>query len=254
MPELALSGRRVLVTRPAGQAGELVAELEAKGAEAIAFPVIRIEPRHPDDVAADAHALGEPDIAVFVSRNAVDFGLAWAGSAAICAIGPATAEAITAAGAEVAVRPADGYDSEHLLRETVLQTVQGQNVRIIRGNRGRELLATMLRERGAEVEYLSVYERRLPDYDETTLQALADRLDNGDVDAIIVMSVESLTNLLRLLPDSGTETLVQVPLVTPSKRVLKEAHDRIPGLRAVLAEGPRASDMVRAIVTLAASG
>src|SRR5205823_10502777 len=45
-----LFGKRVLVTRPRDQAGELVERLESMGAEAIEAPMIRIVP--PEDYAA----------------------------------------------------------------------------------------------------------------------------------------------------------------------------------------------------------
>jgi uroporphyrinogen-III synthase len=254
MADAALHGKSVLVTRPAGQSAELVDAVQAAGGDAVTFPVIEIVPRHPDTVAEDAHSLRPPDITIFVSRNAVDYGLSFAGSGAICAIGPATASALEAAGRHATIQPSDGYDSEHLLAEPALQAVEGQTVRIIRGNRGRELIAETLRDRGATVEYLSVYERRLPDYDESRLTTIASMLANGEIDAITVMSIESLQNLVRLLPSPGATQLAEVPLVTPASRVIKDAHDRIPGSRTVLAKGPQASDMVRAIMTLTESG
>ncbi len=254
MAEQRLNGAAVLVTRPSGQAGKLVRAIEAEGGTAIVFPVIDIAPLHPDAVAVAAHRLKPPDIALFVSRNAVQYGLPYSGSAAIGAIGPATAHAIEESGYEVAIRPDAGFDSEHLLASPALADVAGQTVRIIRGTTGRELLGRTLAERGADVEYLSVYERRLPEYEKAELDAITAQLERGTVGAITVMSVESLHNLLDLLPASGVATLPKVPLVTPAERVIKECHERIPGSRPTLAAGPQASDMVRAIIALAASG
>ena len=249
-----LKGLGVLVTRPHSQAGGLITAVEARGGEAIPFPVIEIRPRHPADVAADANRLAAADVAIFVSRNAVAYGLEYADSAAICAIGPATSAAIEAAGRRVAISSSNGFDSEHLLAEPALTHVNGQTVRIIRGRDGRELLADTLKKRGATVEYLSVYERRKPDYDRSELDAIEAEFSSGSIDVITVMSVESLNNLIDLLPASCTKKLGELPLVTPAERVLKEALDRIPGSRPVLAEGPQASDMVRAIEELAESG
>ena len=57
-PELPLAGLSVVVTRAREQAGDLVAKLEALGAEVIEFPTIEIRPAE-DYRPLDA-ALGEP--------------------------------------------------------------------------------------------------------------------------------------------------------------------------------------------------
>ena len=64
------------------------------------------------------------------------------------------------------------------------------------------------------------------------------------------MSVQSLANLAELLPPWCAAQLESTPLVTPSGRVIKEALDRFPASRPVLAPGPGADDMVQAIVAL----
>lgn len=251
MADAPLAGVGVLVTRPAGQAGDLVAAIEAAGGRSIAFPVIEIAPRSAQEIAADLAARADPDIVIFISRNAVEHGLAWAGDGAIAAVGPATAAAIEAAARVVDICPAGGFDSESLLAEPALRDVRGKTVRIIRGNGGRELLATTLRERGAHVDYLEVYARRLPDYDPAEIEAVRRGLEGGEIDAIVVMSVESLHNLLALLPESCHAAFAKTRLVTPASRVIKEVADRLPGCPATLAEGPGAGEIVRAIATLA---
>ena len=242
-----LGGLGVLVTRPEHQAADLVAAIEAAGGRAIRFPVIEIVPRAAADIANDTAALPEPDIAVFVSANAVRCGLGHAGRARIAAVGPATAAAVEAAGRSVDIVPAAGFDSEHLLAEPALRSVRGRNVRIIRGNAGRELIAATLRERGARVDELAVYARRRPRPDAAALESLDAAFRDGGVGAVIVMSVESLHNLVELLPAGARERLCRVRLVTPAARVLKEVLDRFPGAEAVLADGPGAGDMVRAV-------
>ena len=254
MADDALRGSGVLVTRPRAQAGELVAAIESHRGAAIAFPVLDIQPRHPDTVETEAHQLEKPDIVIFVSTNAVRFGLPYTGDAAIGAIGPATAAAIGESGLEVSIRPADGFDSEHLLGDPALRDVAGQTVRIIRGTDGREVLAKTLRQRGAEVEYLCVYERRLPEYTGSELRELSSRFAAGDIDCVTVMSVASLTNLFELLPRECLEQLAKTLLVTPAARVIKEAHNLLPGWQHKLADGPQAGDMVDAIIELAQSG
>lgn len=247
MADRALAGVGVLVTRPIHQSAELVAAITARGGLAIEWPVLEIVPRDTAAILADEQRLAPPDIAIFVSPNAVQFGLAHAADARIGVVGPATARAVEAAGARVDIRPAAGYDSEHLLAEQALQGVSGKTVRIIRGDSGRELLAATLRSRDATVDYLSVYARAIPAYSDADLAALEQQWRSGAVNVITVMSVESLRNLLRLLPAACRNALGSTRLVTPAARVIQEALEQFPGMPATLAKGPTASDMVDAI-------
>jgi len=250
MPDRPLQGVGVLVTRPRTQATELVEAIEAAGGAAYCFPVLEIAPFDELDVRNSVARLGKPDIVVFVSRNAVEHGIRFADDAEIAVIGPATARAVEAAGRVVDIQPAGGFDSEHLLAEPRLHNVEGQRVRIIRGNDGRELLAEELKARGAIVEYLSVYERRLPTVTAELAADLEARWRQGQITVVVAMSVQSFANLVELLPNWCAEQLESTPLVTPSGRVIKEALDRFPASRPILAPGPGAGDMVQAIVAL----
>jgi uroporphyrinogen-III synthase len=247
-----LAGIGVLVTRPADQAAQFIAAIEAAGGTAIHFPAIEIVPRGSGDVASDASAMPVPDITLFVSVNAVRFGIEHAGDGEIGAVGPATAAAVEAAGRRVDIRPASGFDSESLLKEPSLQTVEGRTVRIVRGNSGRELLASTLRERGATVDYLEVYRRRVPAVERESLADLEHRWRRGEIDVVTILSVATLQNLVSLLSQPCLDALRTSVLVTPAARVVKEAHNRFPGIRTRLADGPQAVHMVRAIAEHAA--
>jgi len=243
-----LKGVGVLVTRPRAQAVELVELIQSKGGKVISFPVIEIVPRDESAIAADCALLPRPDITLFVSRNAVAHGLAYVAGAIKGAVGPATAAAIESHGQTVEIRPATGFDSESLLAESTLQDVSGKTIRIIRGDGGRELLADTLRERGATVDYLSVYERVLPDCSPELLARVESAWRSGSLHAITVMSARTLKNLIVLLPDWCKQRIDDVPLVTPASRVIKEALSCCPQSRPFLASGPQADDMVDAII------
>ena len=250
MSEKLLKGFGVLVTRPEHQAHELVSAIEEAGGEAIRFPVIDIEPHDSVEVNHSLEALPASDITIFISTNAVIFGLPYANGddAAIAAIGPGTRSAVESAGRPVDIFPAQGFDSEHLLAEAELQDVAGKNIRIIRGDSGRELLANTLRERGATVDYLPVYRRLARIYSPNLLSGLEHRWRDGQVNCVIAMSVDSLDKLEEILPAGCRELLSKTPLVTPSTRVLRTASDRIPEAKVSLAESPRTGDMVRALI------
>jgi uroporphyrinogen-III synthase len=250
MGETLLEEAGVLVTRPRQQSIGLIDAIEAAGGRSIAFPIIEIVPRTATAINEDSAALHVPDIAIYVSRNAVEHGLEFNPDGAVAAVGPSTAAALESAGRVVDIVPAKGFDSESLLAEPAMNDVANKTVRIVRGNGGRELLADTLRERGANVEYLTVYERRLPEYSQADLDDLARRWDAGEIDVVTIMSLESLRNLLSLLPESCVAALGDTPLVTPAERVLKEAQERLPDATVILATSPAADDMVRAIATL----
>lgn len=252
MAESTLADTSVLVTRPRSQSAELADAIEACGGTAILFPVLDIVARRPADIRADLNAIPDADISIYISRNAVEHGIQYA-AGRIAAIGPTTATAIEASGATVEICPADGFDTEHLLAETAFADVAGRNIRIIRGNHGREALADELRARGARVDYLATYERRLPDYTHAQLDSLESAWRSGGVGAIVVMSVASLENLNLLLPDWCRTQLPATPLVTPAARVLKEALKQHPGRPATLATGPQTHAIVAATIASLAS-
>jgi uroporphyrinogen-III synthase len=250
MTESPLAGVGVLVTRPEHQAGELAAAIEQQGGTALRFPTISIKARSAESIAADVQQLATPDIAIFVSANAVRNGLACVGNARIASVGPATALAIEAAGRRVDIRPASGFDSEHLLAVPELEDVAGKTIAIIRGQDGRELLAEELRERGADVEYLAVYSRELPQYAPEDITALLEIWRTGGVKVVTAMSVTAFNNLVALLPKSALQLLAGSMLVTPAERVLKKALIQFPQIRAALSDGPDADAIIRAVLAL----
>jgi uroporphyrinogen-III synthase len=248
MTDKELAGIGVLVTRPKHQATDFVSAITQKGGVAIELPVMEVIAHDAAKIEHDVASLLEADIAIFVSANAVRLGLAHAGTAKIAAIGPATAIAIRRHGREVDIQSVDGFDSEHLLNAEELQDVHGKVIRIVRGNVGRELLARTLRARGAIVEYLAVYRRQIPEYSGEELAKITEQWRAGKVDVVTIMSVESLQNLLKILPRECQELLVNTSLVTPAQRVVQEAAARLPGIPTTLAKGPQVNDIIDAIL------
>ena len=252
MPENPRRRLTVLVTRPVEQAAELIDLIAEHRHVAVPFPVLEIVARDRDEVDRDDRRLGPADLTIFVSPNAVRYGLPYA-SGKIAAIGPSTAAAIEAGGRTVDIVPAEGFDSEHLLAEPALADMDGRRIRIVRGNGGREKLATTLRERGAAVDYLEVYARCVPKHSEADIQSLEKRWLAGGIDCVVVMSVQSFRNLELLLPAACRESLPGTLLVTPAARVLKEVTEACPGCPAVLADGPSATEIVDAIAVATAT-
>jgi len=250
MNDRPLAGVGVLVTRPEHQGEELKDAIKSAGGQAVMFPAMDISPRDTDDIERELASLWPPDMVIFVSANAVRHGIAHIGRSApvVAAIGPATTQALETAGVRVHVTPEEGIDSEHLLATPALTEVAGKTVIIVRGDSGRELLANELRERGAQVGYLSVYRRHTCTPTVEQLQELTDVWTSGKIGAVMIMSIASLDSLLDILPAHCLELLPQCKLVAPSSRVIQTALERIPGITGILSPGPGALDMTGALI------
>ncbi|HYG66536.1 MAG TPA: uroporphyrinogen-III synthase [Anaeromyxobacteraceae bacterium] len=110
-----VAGRRVLVPRPAEGRPELVAGLLAAGARVEAVEAYRTSPAPPERLAPLGRWLeaGEVDAVAFASPSAVKAVVAALGPRAsllertlLAAIGPTTADALSAAGLRAGVQPA----------------------------------------------------------------------------------------------------------------------------------------------------
>ena len=255
MNDGSLAGCGVLITRAQHQAHELKSAIEAAGGDTFLFPAIDIVGRDIDEIGRELAALPEPDIVIFVSGNAVAYGLAAVKgkNAKIAVVGPATRAAIESMGVDVDIFPLDGFDSERLLQHEVLQAVHDRNIVIVRGQSGRELLASTLRERGANIHYLSVYDRIPHEPTLADLETLEVALNQGQIGFVIVLSVETLECLVQIVPEQALGLLRHVTLVAPSTRVLQTASELIPGIATELAPGPQAPAMIDTLIRLAQS-
>lgn len=230
-PAPALAGRHIVVTRPPAQAAALASAIEAAGGVAVLFPVLEIgDP--PDTAALDAAMarLDQFDLAVFVSPNAVERGLAavtsrraWPPGLRAAAMGPASAAALRRGGVQEVLLPADGSDSEALLACPELQAerIRGRQIVVFRGDGGRELLAESLLARGAGVERVTCYRRGRPALDAAPLRA---QLAEGAIAAVTVTSSEGLRNLVAMVGTDGAAQLKDCPLFAAHARICAEAQ------------------------------
>ena len=222
-----LAGRTVLVTRPAQQAAALAQAIREAGGEAFEFPALAIEAVPMGALRVPLAQLRDADIAIFISPNAAQFGMAAirTGGALpagirVFAVGPGTARALAAESVDAVIMP-DGRDSEALLALPHLQDVAGKRVVIVRGVGGRALLADTLTARGAEVHFMECYRRVRPQADAAPLLA---RWQTGGVDAVTVTSAETLANLAALLGEAGAPLLARTPLFAPHEKIAEAAR------------------------------
>lgn len=168
-----LHGRRVAVTRARAQASGLAARLRELGAEVIEAPAIRIQP-----IPGPAPHLQRYDLVCLTSPNGAHLlfeRLATAGrdaralaGATVAAIGPGTARALREHGVVADVVP------ERAVAEAMVDALRDIPVRralVARARDARDVLPAALRERGAEVDVVALYETVVEPLDDTARAA-----------------------------------------------------------------------------------
>ena len=214
-----LSGKRIVVTRPRTQSGELARRLSELGAEVIEFPTIAIEP--PTDYAPMDRAieqLNQYDWLFFTSANGVQsfferLRRLGRNSQALdhlklVAIGPETAGRLEGEGAHVYLVPAK-YQAEGILEGLDPAEIRGCRILMPRAAKAREILPETLRQWGASVHVVQAYQTVLPqDY-----QFGLHELFKKQIDVITFTSSSTVENFLRLLEGEDPNRMLQGVIV-----------------------------------------
>jgi uroporphyrinogen III methyltransferase/synthase len=198
-----LHGRRIVVTRARAQSSGLAAALRELGAETIELPAIRIEPRIDSaEVQGSLARIGEYALICLTSANGVRllFEALRAGGldarvlsgATVAAIGQGTAGALAGHGIEADVVP-ERFVAEALVEALAAVDVEGRRVLLARGAEGRELLPAALRQRGAEVDDVALYETVREEPDPEAVEAAQ------DADYVTFTSSSTVRNLRESL-------------------------------------------------------
>ena len=163
-----LNGRSVVVTRARAQASGLAGTLRGLGAEVVELPAIRIEPRiDTPEVAAMVEGLHAYALVCLTSPNGVEllfeamaergFDARALANATVAAIGPGTARALRARGVIPDIVPPRSI-AESLVESLREVEVEGRPALIARAAEARDVLPEALRERGADVDVVPLYE------------------------------------------------------------------------------------------------
>jgi len=154
-----LHGQTVAVTRARAQASGLATRLTELGATVIETPAIRIEPR-----AVEVPEPGSYSLVCFTSPNGVRIFFELLGGDArafagvrVAAIGPGTVTALREHGILADIVP-ERFVAEGLLDALEAEPLSGTRVLIARAAGAREALPEGLRERGAAVDVVLLYD------------------------------------------------------------------------------------------------
>jgi uroporphyrinogen III methyltransferase / synthase len=221
-----LHGRRVVVTRARAQASGLAATLRSLGAEVVELPAIRIEPRiESEGVRGAVERIGDYAVICVTSPNGVRLlfeamresgldaralggvsklqhvgegdsgagGQAPAG-AMVAAIGPGTAQVLAEHGIAADVVP-ERFVAEALVEALTSVAVEGRRVLVARAAEARDVLPDALRERGAEVDVVALYETVREDPEPEAIEAAQ------AADYVTFTSSSTVRNLTEALGD-----------------------------------------------------
>jgi uroporphyrinogen III methyltransferase/synthase len=218
-----LFGKRVLVTRPRGQADDFAAALWEAGAEPVLAPTIAIGP--PDDSAAAASAvrdLGTYAWVVFTSRNGVDACfdlLAKSGGdarrfagAKVATIGTKTAQRLREFGITADFVPT-AFVAEAVADGLMERTHAGDRVLLFGAQETRDVIAGPLRDAGRLTDVVAAYKTS------HVLEGVADVAETCDVWTFA--SASAVHAFLELVP--GAVDLAQDKLVACIGPITAEA-------------------------------
>ena len=209
----ALKGKTIALTRPRGQAEEAAEMIREKGGKPYFVPAIEI--KAPSDLTPIKKFItelkkGAVDYVVFMSVNGVRHLLSAAESLTLLdetvdglrktvtvAVGPRTAQELKARQIQVNLIPSK-YTSEGVVQMLRQQGVSGKTILVPRTSSASPVLKKELRETGAMVQEVYVYESALPVDTALSAQFLQD-LAAGKVDAIIFGSTSCVKNLFQML-------------------------------------------------------
>lgn len=242
---LPLQGTRVLICRPEPAASELAKALSALGATCKTLPAIEIEALELDGEARQKilnldqyqHVIALSQHGAALAADLVDqywpqlpVGVMWH------AIGRKTA--LTLIDHDIPIAPPSGdMTSEQLLSQPAFidfsnkatptevehfppsTEPEAPRILLLKGKQGRQKLAETLRQRGAVVEGLELYQRMCPDYSEPQLRAA---LIEFEPQFVVALSGETLENLHSFCKTTGApkETM---KMILSSQRVAKLA-------------------------------
>ena len=214
-----LFGKTMLVPRPAEQGRVTAGAIRARGASARLLPAIEIrEPADPAPLARAIAELGDFEWVLFTSANGVAHftrALTAAGldarafaNARLGAIGPKTATALEAFGLRADV-VAEEFIGEGLARAVLSHGVP-RRVLLARALVARDALPDLLRQAGAQVDVVPVYETVAADAGE----ALRAHFERGELDVALFTSSSTVNAVVDTLGPRASELLSRVTVAS----------------------------------------
>jgi uroporphyrinogen-III synthase len=218
-----LKGKTIALTRPAGQAEEAGKLIRGMSGVPYFIPAIEIKGlSNPESVKKFIAELGkgQVDYVILMSTNGVRYLFEAAdelklteqlqkelAKTFLIAVGPRTAEALKEKNIHIDMIPTK-YSSEGLIESFWDKLLKGKTIRIPRTSNATPTLTDKLREMGADVEEIHVYESALP-IDEKLKAKFYEDLTSGKIDAVVFGSGLSAKNIFKMLSEKASMETVR---------------------------------------------
>ncbi len=252
-----LAGKRVVVTRAAEQAGDLVRALEENGAEVLLVPSVTFaeaEDKHPLDAAI--RSLFRFDWLLLTSQNAVRFFAArcralginlsvLAGAPpSVAAVGPATAD--TARQEGLVVRFVASRNTGEGLAEELRECVLGKKVLLPRSDRADADLPAALGRLGAQVTDVVAY-RTLAVHGAAAKEL--EQIRQGDADVLTFASPSAFYSFVEQIGADVLRALAGRIALAAIGPVTARAIQQAGFVAEIVAEDSSAAGLVAAIIS-----
>jgi uroporphyrinogen-III synthase len=228
---MTLTGKRILVTRSAEQAGELAALVRRRGGIPVLFPTIRLtEPEDCGPLDREIGRLSSYDWVLFTSANAARFfcerasrlGIdLWPGAVRVASVGPGTTKELAAQSVQVQ-RTAKKHTAEGLFEALLPVGIRGKRFLLPRAEEGRESLPDAIAREGGEVVTVVAYRNGLAEKDE----AVAGEIVFRPPDVCTFASPSAFRNLFLLLGDGAARSLLSRTRIAVIGEVTAQAVKR----------------------------
>lgn len=215
-----LFGKRILITRTREQASKLRKALTEHGAQVVEIPTIEVRPLWGEENLSIFQELSKYDWLVFTSENGVKFfferlfslglDVRALGGCKIAVIGPATMKPLQRRGIIADLMPTKDYTQEGLVEAFKEIDLKGKRILLVRAKVAREVLPLSLKERGAEVEILPIYETVKP---KEVGKSLREAFQEG-IDLITFTSSSTVENFFKILEEDNLELSKEVILAS----------------------------------------
>ncbi len=212
---LPLYGKKIVVTRAQEQSPEFTELLEKEGAEVTEFPTIEIVPLKNYNELDDAIGnINKYNWLIFTSVNGVKFfferikylkkDLRILSQLKICAVGQRTAHEIEERGLIVDYLPEE-FKAEGIINGFLkMGAIQNLKILLPRAKKAREILPEKLRELGAFIDVIPVYETILP---ETNTDDILKKIKNNEIDLFTFASASSVTNFVEIFKNKKIDII-----------------------------------------------